>query len=140
LFHHAVLGGWSAPLLLDELFTAYRTGSVPEESVPTARDFLAWLAAVDTSAAEQHWRAMVAALDGPARLPGAPTAVAHDLRRGTVHIPVRTGERLATVATLPRHHEHCGPRRRHPAPGQAHWEPGPGVRPRGVGPATGTVG
>ncbi|WP_303627721.1 non-ribosomal peptide synthetase, partial [Nocardia otitidiscaviarum] len=67
--HHAILDGWSCPLLLTELFAAYLG-----EDAPTApgsyRDFLAWLATRDRDAARAAW---ARALDGvePTLIAGA---------------------------------------------------------------------
>ena len=61
--HHIVLDGWSMPLLVRELFTAYQRDDVrtePPDSSPY-RDYLEWLATKDTEASARAW---VAALDG----------------------------------------------------------------------------
>ncbi|MDF3308306.1 amino acid adenylation domain-containing protein [Rhodococcus sp. T2V] len=61
--HHIVLDGWSMPLLVRELFTAYRGGDSRTERPDSSpyRDFLEWLAARDTDASARAW---AAALDG----------------------------------------------------------------------------
>ncbi|MFC9355262.1 amino acid adenylation domain-containing protein [Rhodococcus sp. NPDC057014] len=61
--HHIVLDGWSMPLLVRELFTAYRRGDSRTERPDSSpyRDFLEWLAARDTDASARAW---AAALDG----------------------------------------------------------------------------
>ncbi|MFE3323800.1 amino acid adenylation domain-containing protein [Streptomyces sp. NPDC059176] len=65
--HHIVVDGWSMPLLLDELFTAYADPDAPVDPspVPTHRDFLAWRARQDGAAARRAWGAALAGLDGP---------------------------------------------------------------------------
>ncbi|MFE2978608.1 amino acid adenylation domain-containing protein [Streptomyces sp. NPDC059258] len=73
--HHLLLDGWSAPLLLTDLFDAY-AGRPPVRRRPFA-DYARWLAERDRPAAEAAWRA---ALDGiteptltaPAGTPTAP--------------------------------------------------------------------
>ncbi|WP_411083388.1 amino acid adenylation domain-containing protein [Streptomyces sp. cmx-18-6] len=62
--HHAILDGWSVPVLLQELLSLYAAETGPAE--PPAlrrpfRDFLVWRAAQDVPAAEHAWRE---ALDG----------------------------------------------------------------------------
>ncbi|MFD9880907.1 amino acid adenylation domain-containing protein [Streptomyces alboflavus] len=84
--HHIVLDGWSMPLLGKELFAAYarhRDPAAPALPEPRPyRDFLAWLARQDRTAAEDAWREALADVTGPTLL--APTAAG------------------ATVPTLPR--------------------------------------
>jgi amino acid adenylation domain-containing protein/non-ribosomal peptide synthase protein (TIGR01720 family) len=52
--HHALLDGWSTPLLGQELFALYAGADLP--SPPAFRDHLAWLAAQDRTAATAAWR------------------------------------------------------------------------------------
>ncbi|TQC43929.1 non-ribosomal peptide synthetase [Rhodococcus sp. WS4] len=61
--HHIVLDGWSMPLLVRELFTAYRHGEIRTESPDASpyRGFLEWLATRDTEASTRAW---ASALDG----------------------------------------------------------------------------
>ncbi|WP_030297979.1 non-ribosomal peptide synthetase [Streptomyces sp. NRRL F-5681] len=73
--HHLLLDGWSAPLLLTDLFDAY-AGRTPVRRRPFAA-YTRWLADRDRPAAEAAWRT---ALDGvteptltaPADVPSAP--------------------------------------------------------------------
>ncbi|MET7640136.1 amino acid adenylation domain-containing protein [Streptomyces sp. NPDC005438] len=65
--HHLLLDGWSAPLLLTDLFAAYAGRPLPERR-PFA-DYLRWLSERDRDAALDSWRQ---ALDGV----GEPTLVA----------------------------------------------------------------
>ncbi|MFE4520049.1 condensation domain-containing protein, partial [Kitasatospora sp. NPDC056783] len=59
--HHILWDGWSVPVLLDELFTAYRHGgstdALPEPA--PLRDYLAWVAGQDAEAARTAWSASV---------------------------------------------------------------------------------
>ncbi|WP_301126983.1 non-ribosomal peptide synthetase [Streptomyces cacaoi] len=66
-FHHLLLDGWSTPRLLEDVFTRY-AGAAPAVRRPY-RDYLEWLAAQDTGAALEHWRAALAGYDTPAALP-----------------------------------------------------------------------
>ncbi|GAA4525589.1 hypothetical protein GCM10023192_06470 [Amycolatopsis samaneae] len=65
--HHILLDGWSIPLLLDELFTLYRTGADPSALAPVTpyRRYLAWLSETDRDAATAAWREAMADLPGP---------------------------------------------------------------------------
>jgi natural product biosynthesis luciferase-like monooxygenase protein/amino acid adenylation domain-containing protein/non-ribosomal peptide synthase protein (TIGR01720 family) len=72
-YHHLVLDGWSATLLLREVLAAYGAlcrGEEPaEEPVPSPAAYHAWLRGRNADA-EAFWRAELAGLDAPARLPG----------------------------------------------------------------------
>jgi pristinamycin I synthase-3/4 len=60
--HHILVDGWSVPLMIPELQTLYKHGSaVSFPRVTAYRDYLAWLASRDRSAAEAAWKE---ALDG----------------------------------------------------------------------------
>ncbi|GLZ40765.1 hypothetical protein Acsp05_43890 [Actinokineospora sp. NBRC 105648] len=73
--HHAILDGWSTPLLARELFALYAGDSLP--AVPPYRSHLADLATRDGAAAETAWRTALAGLDEP-------TIVAPDAARAGV--------------------------------------------------------
>jgi amino acid adenylation domain-containing protein/non-ribosomal peptide synthase protein (TIGR01720 family) len=104
-FHHALLDGWSLPVLLGEVFAAHGArakGEVPRPAAPFAfRDHVAWLAARDEAAAEAHWRealrgvraATPLVVDHPAdpRLP--PAGGEAEMR-----LPHETTERLRAMA------------------------------------------
>ncbi|MEV5884236.1 non-ribosomal peptide synthase/polyketide synthase [Streptomyces sp. NPDC052020] len=72
-FHHALLDGWSAAQVFDEVceryaaLTAGRRPQVPQRA-PFA-DYLRWLARQDTAAAERHWRETLAGFTAPTELP-----------------------------------------------------------------------
>ncbi|MFC5743653.1 amino acid adenylation domain-containing protein, partial [Dyella tabacisoli] len=76
--HHILLDGWSMPILLQELFTLYRSngdaGGLPK--VTPYRDYLRWLGARDKGAAQTAWREAMAGIDEPTRLMAANTAAA----------------------------------------------------------------
>ncbi|AYN30693.1 putative NRPS [Streptomyces albus] len=77
--HHAVLDGWSVPLLVQELFQLYaaRTTGAPAPAPRRPfRDFLSWLAAQEEGASQRAWQQ---ALDGI----GEPTLMAPPATGGT---------------------------------------------------------
>ncbi|MGI9290684.1 MAG: non-ribosomal peptide synthase/polyketide synthase [Gammaproteobacteria bacterium] len=74
-FHHAIVDGWSVPLVLKEVFAAYAaiTNNQPlelPESKPFS-DYLRWLDSQDESAAEQFWRGTMTGFTTPTPLPAA---------------------------------------------------------------------
>ncbi|MFJ7275145.1 amino acid adenylation domain-containing protein [Kitasatospora sp. NPDC098663] len=77
--HHIVMDGWSTPVLLRELITAYGAGG-SADALPAAApyaDHLGWLAARDADADAAAWRQALAGLAGPTLLAdglGAPAA------------------------------------------------------------------
>ncbi|MFD0000459.1 amino acid adenylation domain-containing protein, partial [Nocardia sp. NPDC127526] len=75
--HHVILDGWSMPLLITELFSAY-AGQQPAAPAGSYRDFLAWLAARDHEAALSAW---AAALDG-----AEPTLIAAGAEDDPAHV------------------------------------------------------
>ncbi|MGH3776455.1 MAG: amino acid adenylation domain-containing protein [Pseudonocardiaceae bacterium] len=72
-FHHILMDGWSLPLIKQELFALYAQGgdSTLLPRVTPYRDYLAWLAAQDRTAAEAAWRKALAELDEPSLVAGA---------------------------------------------------------------------
>ena len=74
--HHAILDGWSLPILLRELFLCYAAAREGRPAVlPPARpyrDFIAWLSEQSVAEAETFWRAELAGFTAPAPLPGTP--------------------------------------------------------------------
>ncbi|MBF6354171.1 amino acid adenylation domain-containing protein [Nocardia higoensis] len=70
--HHIVLDGWSMPLIVHELLTAYRTGGDPAALGPARsyRDYLQWVAAQDHDAAMAAWRRMLDGIESPTRVTG----------------------------------------------------------------------
>ncbi|ACR29394.1 thioester reductase domain-containing protein [Burkholderia glumae] len=81
-YHHAILDGWSMPLLLEEVFRAY---AHPDNPLPPVgrdfRDYAAWLRGYDGARALDYWRERLQDYRSPARFapsvmptaaPGAP--------------------------------------------------------------------
>ncbi|MFJ9156149.1 amino acid adenylation domain-containing protein [Streptomyces griseoviridis] len=72
--HHLLWDGWSAPVLVRELFQLYTSGGDPSAlpRVRPYRDYLAWLARQDRDAAREAWAAALTGLDEPSLI--APAA------------------------------------------------------------------
>ncbi|MGW2618051.1 amino acid adenylation domain-containing protein [Streptomyces sp. NPDC001500] len=108
--HHILLDGWSAPLLVDELFEVYEAGGGTDglPRVTPYRDYLGWLARQDAEAGAEAWRTALAGLDGPTAVaPGAPAGkvlperIAAELPPGTTARLVRmAADRGLTVNNL----------------------------------------
>ncbi|MCH0560682.1 non-ribosomal peptide synthetase [Streptomyces sp. MUM 16J] len=108
--HHILLDGWSAPLLVDELFEVYEAGGSTDglPRVTPYRDYLGWLARQDADAGAEAWRTALAGVDGPTAVaPGAPAAkvlperIAAELPPGTTARLVRmAADRGLTVNNL----------------------------------------
>ncbi|WP_449486690.1 amino acid adenylation domain-containing protein [Streptomyces avidinii] len=93
--HHILTDGWSESLFLEELFALYgaRDGGAPRDAAPVTpyRDYLRWLAAVDTEASVGAWKAHLAGLElgtlvapaDPARQPVTAEVVDLSLDEGT---------------------------------------------------------
>ncbi|MCY0963274.1 non-ribosomal peptide synthetase, partial [Streptomyces sp. H27-H5] len=92
--HHLLLDGWSMPVFLGELFSLYAqhgdSSALPR--VTPYRDYLAWVADQDHTAAENAWRQVLDGLDEPT-LVAAP-----DPSRAPV-LPVRTRLELPEART-----------------------------------------
>ncbi|WP_285507499.1 amino acid adenylation domain-containing protein [Actinokineospora sp. NBRC 105648] len=81
--HHILLDGWSAPLLLRDLFAIY--AGIPLPAPRPFRDFLSWLNRRDRATSLDVWRGVLDGLTEPTLLApvGEPTTSAR-----TVRIPV----------------------------------------------------
>ncbi len=88
LHHHAILDGWSLPLLLRELLTFYEAGlgaaEVELARPPEYREYIAWLAGQDLGAAEAFWRRELAGFRAPTPLASEGGAAAVDPLFGSV--------------------------------------------------------
>ncbi len=67
--HHLVLDGWSLPLILNEVFTAYAALSGGKEPALERRkpygDYIAWLKKQDRDKAEAYWKNKLAGFSAP---------------------------------------------------------------------------
>ncbi|MFD0586351.1 amino acid adenylation domain-containing protein [Dactylosporangium darangshiense] len=70
--HHLLLDGWSVPIVMADLFEAYRAfraGGRPQLATRRPfRDHVAWLLAQDPAAAERYWRGRLAGIAEPTPL------------------------------------------------------------------------
>jgi amino acid adenylation domain-containing protein/non-ribosomal peptide synthase protein (TIGR01720 family) len=65
--HHLVADGWSVPLMITDLLTAYGE-TTPRAAAPSYANHLAWLASRDTSAARDAWSESLAGVEDPTHL------------------------------------------------------------------------
>ncbi|MDG9706152.1 non-ribosomal peptide synthetase [Streptomyces sp. DH37] len=93
--HHILLDGWSAPILVRELFELYATGgdAAALPAVTPYRYHLAWLAKQDRAAAVEAWRGALDGLDGPTLLAALPDD------RSTAVLPSKVSGRLSPRTT-----------------------------------------
>ncbi|WP_050526985.1 condensation domain-containing protein [Pseudorhodobacter aquimaris] len=57
-FHHAILDGWSIPLLLQDWIALYSGRTLP--TAPAFQDYVAWAQAQDRTAAQAFWQTQLA--------------------------------------------------------------------------------
>ncbi|WP_338770039.1 amino acid adenylation domain-containing protein [Massilia sp. METH4] len=71
-YHHVLLDGWSAFVVLGALLSAYAAleegSSWQPRPAPAYRDYLAWLQGRDKPAAERYWRGQLAGFHAPTPL------------------------------------------------------------------------
>ncbi|MPY44748.1 amino acid adenylation domain-containing protein, partial [Streptomyces phyllanthi] len=71
-YHHLVLDGWSAPVVLGEVLQAYGESMAGRQPVlpdrRPFRDFVAWLAEQGQDEAERYWREQLAGFTAPTSL------------------------------------------------------------------------
>lgn len=79
--HHALLDGWSMPLVCRTLFAIYDElgGGTPAPALAPVTDYLRWLARQDRGASLEAWRRRLAGIDEGTRL--APAAKGAGLER-----------------------------------------------------------
>ncbi|KUM73488.1 non-ribosomal peptide synthetase [Streptomyces curacoi] len=92
--HHLLWDGWSAPVLVRELFQLYRSGgdAAALPAVRPYRDYLAWLSRQDREAAKEAWRAALHGLDEP-------SLIAPEARNRPVEQPERLVLELSEAQT-----------------------------------------
>ena len=73
-YHHALIDGWSVPIVLREVFLFYQAFSQGQELDPGRsrpyRDFIAWVRDQDLGAAEEFWRRTLTGFTTPTPLNG----------------------------------------------------------------------
>ncbi|WP_323392608.1 condensation domain-containing protein, partial [Streptomyces jumonjinensis] len=109
--HHIMMDGWSLPVLIGDLSTAYAAGGTERDlpSVLSYREYLAWLNRQDKEAARAAWRAELAGADEPTlvvpeesvRVPVVPDRVrfefSEELSRGLAELARAHGLTVNTV-------------------------------------------
>ncbi len=105
--HHVLLDGWSLPLLIRDVFQAYRAErdgkQVALEPGPPYFSYLRWLQRQDRNEAEAYWREQLAGWYDPTPLPmrqGAGRGL-HEPAAGSITstaLPADTTERLKSLA------------------------------------------
>ncbi|KOG17255.1 non-ribosomal peptide synthetase [Streptomyces viridochromogenes] len=99
--HHLLWDGWSAPVLVRELFQLYASGG-DLDALPRVRpyrDYLAWLARQDRAVAERSWRAALSGLDEPSLIaPDARDLPAEEPERHAWELSEQDTEALAATA------------------------------------------
>jgi amino acid adenylation domain-containing protein len=106
--HHILLDGWSLPLLLDEVCTAYRA-LVDGTALPPVtpyREYASWLAGQDRAGAENVWRTALSDVDsclvaGGHRDTGPRGELCRDLPKGATTLLRDTARALGvTTSTI----------------------------------------
>ncbi|MER5935698.1 amino acid adenylation domain-containing protein [Streptomyces sp. NPDC001928] len=99
--HHLLWDGWSAPVLVRELFQLYAPGG-DLDTLPRVRpyrDYLAWLARQDRAAAERSWQTALTGLDEPSLIaPEARDLPAEDPARLAWELSEQDTEALTATA------------------------------------------
>ncbi|GHH09286.1 non-ribosomal peptide synthetase [Streptomyces lanatus] len=96
--HHLLWDGWSAPVLVRELFQLYASDRALPRVRPY-RDYLAWLARRDRTAAEQAWRNALTGLDEPSLIaPDSRDLPAEEPHRHVWELPEQDTEALTAAA------------------------------------------
>jgi amino acid adenylation domain-containing protein len=106
-FHHILLDGWSAPLVLEEVMREYVAAvtGVPHmaRSRRPYRAYIDWLQQQNRAAAERYWRAELEGIEGPTplgieRVAGAANADDAADAEHTIPIPATESDRLRAFA------------------------------------------
>ncbi|WP_084598963.1 non-ribosomal peptide synthetase [Actinoplanes subtropicus] len=98
--HHALVDGWSMPILHRELAAIYAAGG-DASGLPAAvsyRDYLAWLGRQDKETARVAWRAAFAGLDTPTTVAPADPARVPDIDTVMAELSPELTEDLARFA------------------------------------------
>ncbi len=100
LHHHAILDGWSLPILLREFLAFYQDAEAVLERPPAYRDYIAWMVRQDLAAAEAFWRRELAGFQGAGPLGGQIDGQPDDPIFGWVlsSVPAETTDALRALA------------------------------------------
>ncbi|MEC4016311.1 non-ribosomal peptide synthetase [Streptomyces sp. H27-D2] len=99
--HHILMDGWSLPVLINEMFTAYTAGGDAAGLPPTTsyREYLAWLNRQDKDAARAAWRAELAGAAEPTLVaPAGPPPAAVAFASLITEIPEDMSQGLVRLA------------------------------------------
>ncbi|WP_156756938.1 non-ribosomal peptide synthetase [Actinokineospora pegani] len=97
--HHALLDGWSTPLLGGELLALYGNADLPRP--PAFRDYLVWLAAQDRDAGRAAWRTALAGAEPSLIAPGAAATTAVRPSTLTVTTPAGVVDAARSLGVTP---------------------------------------
>ncbi len=102
-FHHLVVDGWSARLVLNELAAAYGS-SARAPAAPAFETFVRWLEQRDHTAAHSYWRSALDGFAAPTRLvdAGSEATSAGPAGAGATRCEVLDGERWQALQRLAR--------------------------------------
>ena len=101
--HHALMDGWCAPIVLGEVLACYEAATEGREAaLPPARpyrDYIDWLAALDRSGEEAHWRRVLRGFRRATPIPvGPPEGEAPDFAERTVRLSRRATDAVGAMA------------------------------------------
>ncbi len=107
--HHSIVDGWSLPLILGDVLTAYEAmceGREPRfEPRRSFRDYIAWLEGRDAAAAEGFWRESLRGFTAPTPLPASTRvdSIGESEEYGSLSVRV-AGEQSAEMLRFARQH------------------------------------
>ena len=105
--HHALLDGWSALVVLDEVLgdhaTLARGGTPARPPAPSFDRFVGWLGESDRAADERFWRRTLADFDGRVALPGGDRTRRRSGVRSRATHALTSSETRQLQATAARH-------------------------------------
>jgi hypothetical protein len=107
-FHHAILDGWSLPIVIKEVLAVYE-GDRPGKQVSLSpsrpyRDFIAWLLQQDLQKAETHWQKLLEGFTAPTpltvdqRVSAEASLTDQTFERCQLMVPTSTTEALVSFA------------------------------------------
>ena len=106
-FHHILFEGWSAAIILKDLFAYYRAvlrdEEIELEQPRPYRDYILWLQQQDIKKAEAYWRKKLEGFAAPTSLPverlhGNPWAEVADYAEKKVRLPAEISKALDSFA------------------------------------------